>query len=71
MPVMAQARRRTSEGEARWLTRDQELAWRSLASMVHPLRAALECQLERDADLSFIEYHALARLSEGPTVGCG
>jgi DNA-binding MarR family transcriptional regulator len=25
---------------------------------------ALECQLERDSDLSFIEYHALARLSE-------
>jgi len=32
--------------------------------MVHQLRCALECQLERDADLSFIEYHALARLSE-------
>jgi DNA-binding MarR family transcriptional regulator len=30
------------------------------------LRWALECQLERDADLSFIEYHALARLSEEP-----
>jgi DNA-binding MarR family transcriptional regulator len=34
--------------------------------MVHSLRWALECQLERDADLSFIEYHALARLSEDP-----
>jgi len=64
MPVMARTRRRMNKGEARWLTRDQELAWRSLASMVHQLRAALECQLERDADLSFIEYHALARLSE-------
>jgi DNA-binding MarR family transcriptional regulator len=31
---------------------------------VHQLRWALECQLERDSDLSFIEYHALARLSE-------
>jgi len=27
---------------------------------------ALECQLQRDAGLSFIEYHALARLSEDP-----
>jgi DNA-binding MarR family transcriptional regulator len=27
---------------------------------------ALECQLERDSDLSFIEYHTLARLSEDP-----
>ena len=28
------------------------------------LRWALECQLQHDAGLSFIEYHALARLSE-------
>jgi DNA-binding MarR family transcriptional regulator len=30
------------------------------------LRWALECQLQQDAGLSFIEYHALARLSEVP-----
>ena len=30
------------------------------------LRWALECQLQRDAGLSFVEYHALARLSEQP-----
>jgi DNA-binding MarR family transcriptional regulator len=54
-------------GEAvRWLTTEQELAWRSVANLVHKLRWALECQLERDAGLSFIEYHALARLSEEP-----
>ena len=34
--------------------------------MVHKLRGALECELERDAGLSFTEYHALARLSEEP-----
>ena len=34
--------------------------------MTQKLRWALECQLERDSDLSFIEYHALARLSEEP-----
>ena len=50
----------------RWLTHEQEMAWRSVASMVHKLRWALECQLERDSELSFIEYHALARLSEEP-----
>jgi DNA-binding MarR family transcriptional regulator len=33
---------------------------------MHQLRWALECQLERDSDLSFIEYHALVRLSEDP-----
>ena len=37
-----------------------------LASMMQKLRWALECQLERDSDLSFIEYYALARLSEEP-----
>lgn len=40
--------------------------WRAVASVMHKLRWALECQLERDSDLSFIEYHALARLSEDP-----
>jgi DNA-binding MarR family transcriptional regulator len=50
----------------RWLSRDQERAWRALALLVHQLPWALECQLERDSDLSFIEYHALARLSEEP-----
>ena len=38
-----------------------------MASVIHKLGWALECQLERDSDLSFIEYHALARLSEEPT----
>jgi DNA-binding MarR family transcriptional regulator len=33
---------------------------------MHKLRWALECQLERDSDLSYIEYHTLARLSEEP-----
>jgi DNA-binding MarR family transcriptional regulator len=50
----------------RWLDDEQEAAWRSIATAMHKLRWALECQLERDADLSFIEYHALARLSEEP-----
>ena len=37
-----------------------------MASVLHKLRWALECQLEQASDLSFIEYHALARLSEEP-----
>jgi DNA-binding MarR family transcriptional regulator len=61
------APKKTTVGSApRWLTSDQELAWRSLASMMHKLDWALEVQLERDSVLSFIEYHALARLSEEP-----
>src|SRR5579864_351586 len=58
--------RRAATERVRWLSRDQERAWRALASVMYQLRSALECQLERDSDLSFIEYHALARLSEEP-----
>jgi DNA-binding MarR family transcriptional regulator len=53
-------------GGVRWLSADQELAWRALAAMMQKLSWALECQLERDSGLSFTEYHALARLSEEP-----
>ena len=34
--------------------------------MLQKLRGALERRLERDSDLSFVEYHALTRLSEEP-----
>jgi DNA-binding MarR family transcriptional regulator len=61
-------RRKQQEEKAavRWLSAEQERAWRSVGNLVHKLRWALECQLERDSGLSFIEYHALARLSEEP-----
>jgi DNA-binding MarR family transcriptional regulator len=48
----------------RWLTGAEEAAWRAVASVMHKLRWALECQLEHDCGLSYIEYHCLARLSE-------
>src|ERR1700684_2934061 len=63
---MAQTRRTAAAKKVRWLTPEEEQAWRAMASVMAKLPWALECQLERDADLSFIEYHALARLSEEP-----
>jgi DNA-binding MarR family transcriptional regulator len=63
-PLMPRRRHQVDAEAVPWLTSKQELAWRSVANLTHKLRWALECQLERDADLSFIEYHALARLSE-------
>src|SRR5580658_10254531 len=67
--MTAKAPRRGRQAQSHnWLTGDEEKAWRSLATMMHSLRGALECQLERDSDLSFIEYHALARLSEEPNL---
>lgn len=62
--------KRSSKGTsrtARWLDDDEEATWRGLAEVMIRLPWALECQLQRDAGLSFIEYHALARLSEEPT----
>jgi DNA-binding MarR family transcriptional regulator len=57
---------KSSAPATRWLTQDEEAAWRAIAQVIHFLPWALECQLQRDAELSFIEYHALARLSEDP-----
>src|SRR5258705_2754129 len=50
----------------RWLDAEEAAAWRAIAFLMHRLTWALECQLERDADLSYIEYHTLVRLSEEP-----
>jgi DNA-binding MarR family transcriptional regulator len=52
--------------EPRWLDDEQQATWRSFAGAAVRLRWALECQLQQDAGLSFIEYHVLARLSENP-----
>lgn len=57
---------KTSTQYVRWRNDNEQSAWRAMATLVTKPRWALECQLERDADLSFMEYHALARLSEGP-----
>jgi DNA-binding MarR family transcriptional regulator len=53
-------------GSPRWLDDEQQAAWRAFNGAMAKLRWALECQLQHDAGLSFIEYHALARLSENP-----
>ena len=50
----------------RWLDDEQQDCWRAFNGAMHRLRWALECQLQHEAGLSYIEYHALARLSENP-----
>ena len=59
-------RRRAATAAPRWLDEGQQESWRAFAAAMVKLRWALECQLQRDAGLSFVEYHALARLSENP-----
>src|SRR3984957_470485 len=63
---MTRTRRSAAASPVRWLTSGEEREWRAVAAVMHKLPWALECQLERDSDLCFIEYHALARLSEEP-----
>src|SRR3989442_8206368 len=50
----------------RWLDAEEAAAWRAISFVMHRLTWALECQLERAADLSYIEYYTLVRLSEEP-----
>src|ERR1700742_4575654 len=66
MTVRKTPTRRVHREQPRWLTAEEEAAWRTFARVLVQLPWALEGQLQRDADLSFIEYHALAMLSEAP-----
>ena len=52
--------------EPRWLTDDQQRAWRKLAAVMTVVPAALDAQLQRDADLTHFGYWVLAMLSEHP-----
>ena len=54
----------TANKPPRWLTGDEEAAWRAIVQLMVKLPWVLECQLQQDAGLSFTEYHVLARLSE-------
>ena len=63
---MSRTRTATAPESPRWLDEEQQGSWRAFVKAMVKLRWALECQLQQDAGLSFIEYHALARLSENP-----
>ncbi|MET4049267.1 DNA-binding MarR family transcriptional regulator [Rhodococcus sp. UYP5] len=57
----------TAEGaEPRWLTDDQQTAWRSLVALLTRLPAALDTQLQRDSGLTHFDYFVLSVLSEHP-----
>ncbi|PFG40896.1 DNA-binding MarR family transcriptional regulator [Georgenia soli] len=50
----------------RWLTSEQEDAWRSVMSVLMLLPGALDVQLQRDAGLTHAGYVVLSALSEAP-----
>ncbi|GAA0800152.1 MarR family winged helix-turn-helix transcriptional regulator [Spirilliplanes yamanashiensis] len=53
-------------GPTRWLTPEEQAAWRAYLGSTRLLVHALDRQLEADAGLSFTEYETLVRLSEAP-----
>ncbi|MGA5462482.1 MarR family winged helix-turn-helix transcriptional regulator [Mycobacterium sp. NPDC050041] len=60
-----------ADDTVQWLDDREMTAWRALVETVARLPTALDVQLQRDSDLSFLEYYVLAALSEAPdgTVG--
>src|SRR3954447_15314684 len=52
--------------DVRWLSDEQQRAWKKLIAVVELLPGALESQLQRDRGLSHFEYFTLAMLSEAP-----
>ncbi len=47
-----------------WLSADEQASWRAVMRLVAKLPRALDRQLRRDAELSLVEYEALAFLAE-------
>jgi DNA-binding MarR family transcriptional regulator len=52
--------------EPRWLTEEQQAAWRQLVEVLVKVPAALETQLQRDAGLTHMGYLVMMTLSEHP-----
>lgn len=51
---------------ARWLSTEQQRAWRAYIEAVRLLQDALDAQLQADADMPHAYYEILVRLSETP-----
>ncbi|SEF94252.1 DNA-binding transcriptional regulator, MarR family [Saccharopolyspora kobensis] len=52
--------------EPRWLSDEQQCAWRKFAALMTVVPAKLDAQLQRDAGLTHFGYWVLAMLSEHP-----
>ena len=52
--------------EPRWLTPEELQTWQQLHLVLATLPGTLGGQLQRDSDLSFLEYYVLAGLSDQP-----
>ncbi|MCX4641979.1 MULTISPECIES: MarR family winged helix-turn-helix transcriptional regulator [unclassified Streptomyces] len=52
--------------EPRWLDDEEQQTWLAMVSMLVRFPAALDAQLQRDANISHFEYQVLAGLSMAP-----
>jgi DNA-binding MarR family transcriptional regulator len=52
--------------ETRWLTADEQLAWRAFLTACQTLFSTIDAQLLRDSDIPHGYYEILVRLSETP-----
>jgi DNA-binding MarR family transcriptional regulator len=52
--------------EPRWLTDEEQQAWRPVVALLFRLPAAIDAQLQRDSGVTHFEYMVLATLSEAP-----
>jgi DNA-binding MarR family transcriptional regulator len=57
---------KASDRTEAWLAPDQLASWLSVVRLITRLPWAIDAELQRDADLSMIEYMAMAMLSEAP-----
>jgi DNA-binding MarR family transcriptional regulator len=64
--VPSQETTRETTEETRWLTADEQLAWRTFLIACHTLFSAVDAQLLRDSDIPHGYYEILVRLSETP-----
>lgn len=53
--------------KTRWLNAKELRAWRATVRATTQLCWAMAAQLQREAGVSFVEYHVLAMLSDQPT----
>jgi DNA-binding MarR family transcriptional regulator len=56
----------TSPSKTRWLSQDEQSAWRAFLAMQKLIRDRLERQLQQDAGMPMTYYVILAMLSEAP-----
>jgi DNA-binding MarR family transcriptional regulator len=64
--VTQKERRNEADEAVRWLTPGELRSWLSLVRLMTWLPWSIDQQLQRDANLSIVEYQVLAMLSDSP-----